>query len=26
MLGIAAGTSKAHLHAARRLLKEELGR
>jgi RNA polymerase sigma factor (sigma-70 family) len=26
MLGIAVGTSKAHLHAARRLLKEELGR
>ena len=26
MLGIAAGTSKARLHAARRLLKEELGR
>jgi RNA polymerase sigma factor (sigma-70 family) len=26
MLGIAAGTSKAHLHAARRLLKEGLGR
>jgi RNA polymerase sigma factor (sigma-70 family) len=26
MLGIAVGTSKAHLHAARRLLKEVLGR
>lgn len=26
MLGIAVGTSKAHLHSARRLLKEELGR
>jgi RNA polymerase sigma-70 factor, ECF subfamily len=26
MLGIAVGTSKAHLHAARRLLKEGLGR
>jgi RNA polymerase sigma-70 factor (ECF subfamily) len=26
MLGIAVGTSKAHLHAARRLLMEELGR
>jgi len=26
LLGIAAGTSKAHLHAARRLLKEELER
>jgi RNA polymerase sigma-70 factor (ECF subfamily) len=25
MLGIAAGTSKAHLHSARRLLKEVLG-